>query len=358
MLASVSLWFELPHRLLRGLPDAAAIAMTLLTFICISLPSDFLGGYVLPRRHHRTGVRPRAFFAGWARGIFSQALVVGVCAMVLLEAGKRGGTKAEILCFTLLMLLLIAAQSFVARLVARFTPVARSDGEGSQRGPASAPVSLPYAVLRSLDPGFVGGLVGFPRAERLIVPGDWQRELAPDLLAAELTRRSGAIATGGRTRGLLIALVWNALGFSLACILPGSSPSSASGLVQCALWFTLWSFAGLLTLPSLNRGAVLELDRYAVQEGVSPQVLAAAISQLDSLQDGEPERPKWIERVFHPIPSAHSRIAALRGAGARPGGWQCARMALYLSWACFGFLARAVHCNAGRPALWVLFPGD
>lgn len=36
------------------------------------------------------------------------------------------------------------------------------------------------------------------------------------------------------------------------------------------------------------------------------------------------------------------------------GGW----MALYLSRAGFGFLSRAVHCNAGWPELRVLFSGD
>ncbi len=278
--------------------------------------------------------------------------------MGLLEAGKWGGTGAEIVCFTLIMLVLIATQSFVAQIVARFTLTSESNGEGGQRGQTSAPVQAPNAVFQSSDPGFVGGLVGLPTAERFIVPGAWQRDLAPEFLAAEITRRKGAVVTGGRTRGLLIALLWNVLGFSLACTMPGSSPGNASGLVQCALWFTLWSFAGLLMLPSLNRGAVLELDRYALHQGVTPGVLAATISRLDSFQDDEPERTKWIERVFHPIPSAGSRIAALSKVSPRYGGWQCARMTLYLSWACFGFLARAVHCNAGRPALWVLFPGD
>ncbi len=40
------------------------------------------------------------------------------------------------------------------------------------------------------------------------------------------------------------------------------------------------------------------------------------------------------------------------------GFWNVARTTLFLSWACGGFLARAVHCNIGRPELWVLFPTD
>ncbi len=358
VLASCSLWFGLPQRLLHKLSDFAAISVTLLGFICISIPSDLLGGYFLPRRHLRTQIGLRTFLAAWLRGVLSQALILGLCAMLLLKAGRWGGNGAAIGCFTLLMLVLIAAQSPVARLVANLPVTVQSHLVDEPRGQTSASSQLPHVLFRSSDQGFVGGWVGFPRAERLIVPDHWQRDLVPDLLAAELTRRRGAIATGARTRGLLIALLWNVLGFSLACFLPGSSPGTAPGLVQAALWFTLWSFAGLLTLPSLNRPAVLELDRFALKQGVSRETLAATISRLDSFQDDEPQRGRWIERIFHPIPSVESRIAVLHEADSRVGGWQCARTTLYLSWACFGFLARAVHCNAGRPALWVLFPGD
>jgi hypothetical protein len=35
-----------------------------------------------------------------------------------------------------------------------------------------------------------------------------------------------------------------------------------------------------------------------------------------------------------------------------------ARTALPMSWCCLGLLGRAVHCNAGRPELWVLLPTD
>jgi hypothetical protein len=35
-----------------------------------------------------------------------------------------------------------------------------------------------------------------------------------------------------------------------------------------------------------------------------------------------------------------------------------ARHALYLAWGALSPLARAVHCNVGRPALWVVWPGD
>ena len=42
-----------------------------------------------------------------------------------------------------------------------------------------------------------------------------------------------------------------------------------------------------------------------------------------------------------------------------PGlAWHLARTALYLSHAGLSLLPRAVHCNAGRPELWVYLPSD
>jgi hypothetical protein len=66
-----------------------------------------------------------------------------------------------------------------------------------------------------------------------------------------------------------------------------------------------------------------------------------------------------VETVFHPIPALRRRIARLEEGRASEGGaWHAARMALFLSWASFGLLGRAVHCNCGRPELWVLLPAD
>ncbi len=363
VLAGMALWFDLPHRLLHGLPGLAAIALLLTCYIALSVPSDVLGGYVLPRLHGRTRVDRATFWKAWLRGVVSQAFVMALCLTAILYAARWGGARAGVACFALLMLVLLAAQSQIARLVGGFSVVPGSHSrDGSSPHASAAPPSglafLKTAVFQSTDPGFVGGLVGLPGQERLVLPAVWLDELPPEILSVELLRRRGVLVTGARTRGLAIALLWNFLGFSLACHLPGSSLTSVPGLAQCSLWFTLWSFIGLLLLPSLNRPGVLEADRFALKEGTSTQALAAAISHLDRLQDDEPTRSRWVERIFHPIPSVESRIAASQRRSHPTGAWQSARVTLYLSWACFGLLSRAVHCNAGRPELWVLFPGD
>jgi hypothetical protein len=63
--------------------------------------------------------------------------------------------------------------------------------------------------------------------------------------------------------------------------------------------------------------------------------------------------------VFHPVPCVRRRVAelSLRLRSIR-GYWNVARLTLFLSWPCGGFLSRAVHCNIGRPELWVLLPTD
>jgi hypothetical protein len=64
-----------------------------------------------------------------------------------------------------------------------------------------------------------------------------------------------------------------------------------------------------------------------------------------------------VETMFHLIPALSRRLEALSAAeGPRIGAWHAARSALYLSWAGFGFLSRAVHRNSGRPELWALLP--
>jgi hypothetical protein len=357
------LWFGLPHRFLSGLSSPAAIAITLFCFIALSVPSDVLGGYYLPRLHGRTNISRARFLAAWLRGVVLHAMVLGLCAAAIIEVAQWGGNWAGIVCFASLMVSLLLAQSLIARFVGglKISSVVYAANvlENHIKLPDTAvPITIQSVVFQSTDPGFVGGIVGLPGRERLMLPAAWWNDLTVDVLATQLTRRKGVLATGSRTRGLFVALIWNLVGFIVSSHMPGSSLADAAGLIQCALWFTLWSFVGLLTLPSINRPGVLEADRFALDQGISVTEIAIVISRLDGLQDDEPSRTRWVERIFHPIPSVERRIAALGDAHSSKGAWQCARTTLYLSWACFGFLSRAVHCNAGRPELWVLFPGD
>ena len=357
-LSVAALWLDIPQRTFGGISSLTAIILTLTVYIFLSFPADLLGGYLLPRRFHRSCPQFGVFLRSWLRGVFFQALVMGVCAFLILQAAIRGGSLTGIGMFVFLMVCLLYGQLLISRLVSALRPNAARLPEpitGISGKVQGEPEILTY---RSTDSAFVGGLVGLPGRERLVLPSAWLETLPADVVTMQVTRRIGALATGARTRGIGLAFLWNGIGFALASQLPRADLRNVTGLINAGLWFTLWSFVGLLLLPTLNRPGVIEADQYARCNGIGEETIERGMIDFDRLQDDEPNRSRWVERVFHPIPSVTNRMIALHGNPVTRGAWQGARVTLYLSWAFFGFLSRAVHCNVGRPELWVLFPGD
>jgi hypothetical protein len=328
----------------------AALLTLFKLYVLIGLPFDFLGGYWLPCKYHRLCLMFPMFWMKWARGVLVQGAVMTGSALLVFEAGRRAGVWAAAAVLFGLHLLLIAMQ----------LPLARWVGGMNTRPAGSLPGSpRPAVALAGFDAGFVGGFAGLPGIEKLVLPKHWIDSFSVDKLHAILLRRAGVLATGDRWRGLLLASAWNLSGFIVCAHLPGAGVARLWEFVTTLIAMTLWSFLGLLLLPSLSRSAVTAADRYALNLGADPRALRDSISEIDRLQDDEAQRGRWLERIFHPVPSVENRISAL-DAGERGGAaaWNAARLALYLSWASFGMLSRAVHCNAGRPELWVMFPGD
>ena len=211
--------------------------------------------------------------------------------------------------------------------------------------------------LEGRDPGFSGGFSG--PAGTLVLPARWARCLTPEALAVLIDRRLGILRSGAWWRTLVLAALWNALGFLLASLLPGAGVQTVAELVTTALGFTLWTFAGLLVLPTPSRRATVAADARAAGDGEARRHLIEAIARIDRLQDDEPERSPGLELVFHPVPSVARRERALAGPPPPgPGAWHLARTALYLAHAGLSLLPRLVHCNAGRPELWVYLPAD
>jgi hypothetical protein len=120
--------------------------------------------------------------------------------------------------------------------------------------------------------------------------------------------------------------------------------------------FTVWSFLGLLVLPTVSRNASLQIDEELVHLGLPFELITNTASTMDHLQDGEPERSRFIETIFHPVPSVNGRNQSKTVKGF--AAWNVARTTLFLSWACLGLLSRSVHCNVGRPELWTMLPTD
>ena len=100
-----------------------------------------------------------------------------------------------------------------------------------------------------------------------------------------------------------------------------------------------------------------EVDHNLLAAGAHRDVMQQTIEALDDLQDRERDRPTIVEMIFHPVPSVRSRLRGPQVRGIR-GFWDAARTAVYLSAAGLGLLCRAVHCNSGRPGLWVFLPVD
>ena len=210
--------------------------------------------------------------------------------------------------------------------------------------------------LRGTDPAFTGGFTG---AGTMVLPERWGSILEPETLALFLERRQKIVSSGAWRKTAAAALAWNLTGFSLATLLPGAGVSGVGELAATSLAFSLWTFLGLLLLPTLSRRGVHNADTLVSRDEESRQRLLEGLSKLDQLQDDEPSRAPGLEVIFHPVPSLSTRLSAEAGRqGARLGFWHLARTALFLSHVGLSLLPRAVHCNAGRPELWVYLPGD
>jgi hypothetical protein len=210
------------------------------------------------------------------------------------------------------------------------------------------------------DESFVGGWAGI-RARRLVVPTQWA-SLPSAVLVALFARRRVIARSGAHWRGVIGAVLWNCVGFGLVILRLQPSLATAAGIMTLSAGMTLWAFVGVLLLPTISRGAVFVADREAAVIAGVPAVCAAIIA-LDQWQDDEPTRSRMVETIFHPVPGAASRIKALTSPSHRiawmlPQAHHVARHALWLNWAALTPLSRAVHCNVGRPALWVMLPGD
>ncbi len=145
---------------------------------------------------------------------------------------------------------------------------------------------------------------------------------------------------------------------TVAIIAVNSTIISVADLVTVYLWFLLYSFAGLLILPVVSRRSVFALDRYFTNTHRHAG-LSEAIADVDRLTEQDPARSASAESVFQPIPCPERRsIALAMPQSGNVTAWNVARAALFLSWAFGGSLARAVHCNVGRPELWAMLPVD
>ncbi len=359
----VALLLDLPSRLLptatsASWVDAEAIVAIVVGITAVMIPIDFLGGYYLPTRFGRIAITGSKYAVGWVSGVFLQGTLFAISFAAILTAGRVGGLGGAIVAISAITTVYIAVQGRLVRLMTGGHYEVSDDkvDRAARRAVEWGLKHRPVTVAQAADPGFNGGVVGLPHFETVVLPRNFVDRLTVNQLAVVLARRMVAIDSGGRTRGILLAVGWILAGFGLSSLLPGAGVTSVAELMTTCLGFTLWTFLGLLTLPTVSRQASYAIDCDVVRRGAEPETLAETISMMDRWQDDEPSRGAVIETVFHPVPSVSNR-KYMRESGS-PLAWHAARMTLFLSWSCLGLLSRAVHCNAGRPELWTMLPTD
>lgn len=331
--------------------DLRALAAFVGTYLLLQLPFDVLGGRVLPHRFRRQHPSWPALVAALLRGSIVHGLAL-LAALLLVHAGARlFGAPGAVAAVGVSMLVLLAGRIPLARMMGGV----RDDDAVTTREHGIA-----TRFVRSDDEGFTGGVHGVFRPRVSLVPAVWAREIGEAGLDLVARRRALAVATGAWHRGRVAALAFVLAGATLAAALVGAGRhGSAAGTVELSLWFTLWSFVGLLLLPTPSRAAVRAVDRALADSSIdaaSRATAAESLRRIDRLGDDEPARGRGIESVFHPIPSVEHRITGASNASLMPAWWDVARTALYAGTAAGGLLGRAVHCNCGRPALWVFLP--
>ncbi len=327
-IVSVGWWVLLA---LLGLSTGLAARLELwelsLLYAATSFPLDLLGGQLLPRMFRR----PHLTWGRWTL-LYLRSLILHLglwtAALGLLSQVYQGMGKG------------LASLAF-ALLVGAFWKyqMAFLQWQGV------ALIRQPFGVVASAaDSRFSGGLAGFPwpGREQLLIPALWLSDAAPEGLEQGLQRRRWLSQSAARAAGCWLALAFNLGVLAQSLQASGGNP----GLLVCAS--TLGSFVGLLLLPSLSRAGVLSADR----QSPVPQ---AWQDWMERLQEEDPHRSPWIERIFHPVPSRSIRATATAG-NWHP--WNLARTALVTSTLMGSLLSRAVHCNIGRPELWFWPPSD
>lgn len=356
-LATAALTLGIPARIQPAI-DASlgtqviGLLLFFVIYMLIQLPFDFIGGYWLPKRFGRSHPGLRSFSLSLFRGVVSHGVLLLATAILVMVAGKYAGIAGAVTMGLLISFLLLRLRVHIASMMSQLVLMpdpAVMDSNDEQ---------LSVMNVASNDEGFTGGIVGVLRPRFQLLPIRWREVLGPDGYELAANRRTLAMKTGSWLRGRVIALSFTAVGLLLAALLVGSTQlGTASGMIQLSLWFTLWSFVGLLTLPTLSRRGVIEIDERAQADGCSAALMRLNTERLDRLQDGEPMRPSLIETIFHPVPSVENRLEGPRSHHVI-GFWDAARTSIYLSLAGLGLLGRAVHCNCGRPSLWVFLPTD
>ncbi len=313
--------------------------IVLLGAVAVQSLFDLAGGFFLMPP---AGSGQRSFVRPWLRGVVTHCLLLGVAGSLNYCSFRLTGRFDAGIAAAMLGLF------FFRR---RILFLASGGGQNRSKFAGSS-----CWGVDSRDPSFTGGTSGLGRGAAILLPNAWKSQLSGPQLQTVVHRRLWEIKHNLPARSFASVFVWNLVGCgvgSYALGLPTRSPGHAMLLQTC--WMTLWGFVGLLVLPSLSRSSVFEADKAASIDGCDA---AAWIRQVPAITGEDGSGQVLLQRIFYPIPSTEERLRHLSGAPSLPVLGNVARANLYLSLATITFLGRCVHCNVGRPELWIFPPSD
>lgn len=220
----------------------------------------------------------------------------------------------------------------------------------------STVVGVQCCSVASLDPAFTGGTYGVGEHATILLPEAWKTRLSASQINTVVQRRLWEIKSNLPARSFLFVLLWNLFGCGLGShLLEITSRLPAHAMLLEACWMTLWGFVGLLTLPSLSRSTVFGADRAAAAAGCDAEGWIHLVPEITGEDGGS---TPLSQRIFYPVPSTTQRLRDLKLTSTQQAFGNVARTNLFLSLGTLTFLGRCVHCNAGRPELWIFPPAD
>jgi hypothetical protein len=361
LIACLGLFNEWPSKLFPAEASSLFVeiqwwTLIVLAYICIMLPLDIVGGFIIPKL---TKYKRESFPKFWkrlSRGIMLHAAILWISGPLIMEIGKHYGILGVIALLMITFALMLLLQNPLARIVAGYK-IYGEDRENFQRRIGEL-LSRRTEVVKEEDPTFAGGITGLPWMEKTIIPSRWL-EMSEDELKAQVLRRIGALRTHSRHRGVIVAILWNLYGFYSASLFSGAGVETVQGLFLTSMAFVVWMCLGQVILPNLSKAGSTEADRYATANGVSESALEAALrSQMKWSRDGQIEMDR-LEKLLSPSLPVNQRLEFLRTEpSGLPGAWDSARISQFLSWSCLGWFSRADYNLCGHPQNWVLQSGD
>ncbi len=359
IIVSLSLYYKIPSELIVSdgsvISDILVLLAVLLIYIFINLPFDIIGGYILPKQFQKTDYQFSDFIINLSKGILNHSLAIFLLGSTIYFTGKYFGPYIVLPVSLCLLLILIIFQQHISRLIGSYTTSKFSTNV------LNTPNNINHQSLLiadSNDEMFTGALSGLPGKEKLIFPRMWINCLKKETLELLINRRNYSRISGNRIRGIIVAVAWNLSGLAIINFLPNAGYSTITQFVYTILWFTMWSFLSLLILPTLSRFGVYAVDKYAILNSVPLEKFSLYLDDLKTVSSDEQKRSNLVETIFHPIPSVENRVEKLDSTYSFKGAWNAARNSIYYSWLGMGLLSRSVHCNCGKPDLWVFLPCD